>query len=70
MDLLMDRCPDGNMVIGRLVNSSHVDEEKLLAVFTAITDDNLLRKVMDKKNKEFQTLHDIQVTKRVGVDIF
>ena len=51
------------MVIGRSVNRSHVDEEKLLAVFTAIVDDNLLRKVMDKKNKEFQILHDFQVTK-------
>ena len=53
----MDRCPDGNMVIGQLVKESLVDEENLLAVFRTITDDDLLRNMMDKKNKEFQTLH-------------
>ena len=63
VDLLMDRCPDGNMVISQLVKKSHVDGEKLLAVFRAITDDDLLRKMMDKKNKKFQTLHNIQEAK-------
>ena len=34
-----------------------------MAVFRTITDDDLLRNMMDKKNAEFQTLHGIQEAK-------
>ena len=50
-----------NTNIGQLVGKDNVELERLMVLFTAIDDDQLLNKLVNSKNnKEYQSLYDIQ----------